>query len=67
MILLNSCSIIDVGAYPERKQNNFYYSIETEIHRNTKFSAPHFTSNQILILYKSYQYPSTANHVGQHV
>ena len=26
----------------------------TEI--NTKFSIPHFTSNQILILYKSYQW-----------
>ena len=28
-----SCSIIDVHAYPERKQNNFYYNIKTEIHR----------------------------------
>ena len=28
-----SCSIIDVYAYPERKQSNFYYSIEAEIHR----------------------------------
>ena len=33
MILLSSCSIIDVHAYPERKQNNFYYNIKTEIHR----------------------------------
>ena len=31
MILLNSCSIIDVHAYPERKQNNFYYNIKTEV------------------------------------
>ena len=28
-----SCSIIDVHVYPERKQNNFYYNIRTEIHR----------------------------------
>ena len=27
-----SCSIIDVYAYPERKQNNFYYNIKIEIH-----------------------------------
>ena len=27
-----SCSII-VHAYPERKENNFYYSIKTEMHR----------------------------------
>ena len=33
MILLNCCSIIDVHAYPERKQNNFYYNIKTETHR----------------------------------
>ena len=32
MILLSSCSTIDIHAYPERKQNNFYYSIKTEIH-----------------------------------
>ena len=31
MILLNSYSIIDVHAYPERKQNNFYYNIKTEV------------------------------------
>ena len=31
-----SCSVlalIDVHAYPEWKQNNFYYNIKTEIHR----------------------------------
>ena len=33
MTLLNSCSIIDVHAYPEREQNNFYNSKKTEIHR----------------------------------
>ena len=30
MILLSSCSIIDVHAYPERKQNNFYYNIKNK-------------------------------------
>ena len=33
MILLSFCSIIDVHAYPERKENNFYDNIKTEIHR----------------------------------
>ena len=33
MILFTSCSIIDVHAYPERKQNSFYFNIETETHR----------------------------------
>ena len=33
MILLSSCSIIDVHAYSERKQNNFYYNVKTDIHR----------------------------------
>ena len=33
MILVNSCSITDVHAYPERKQYNFYYNIKTGIHR----------------------------------
>ena len=28
-----SCSIIDVHAYSERKQNNFYYNVKTDIHR----------------------------------
>ena len=32
-ILLNSCSIIDVHGYPERKQDNLYYNIKTEIQR----------------------------------
>ena len=56
MILLSSCSIIDVHAYPERKQNNFYYNIKTKKYtqNNTKFLAPHFTFNQVLILYKDY-------------
>ena len=33
MILFSSCSIIDVHAYSERKQNNFYYNIKTKLHR----------------------------------
>ena len=32
-ILLNSCSIIDVHGYPERKKDNLYYNIKTEIKR----------------------------------
>ena len=32
-ILLNSCSIIDVRGYPERKQDNLYYNIKTEMQR----------------------------------
>ena len=46
------CSIIDIDAYLERKQNNFYYNIKTGTHRkiNTKFSTPHFKCSQILIL-----------------
>ena len=32
-ILLNSCSIIDVHGYPERKQDNLYYNIKTEMQR----------------------------------
>ena len=41
------CSIIDIDAYLERKQNNFYYNIKTGTHRkiNTKFSTPHFKCN----------------------
>ena len=31
---MKCCSIIDIHAYPERKQNNFYYDIKTGIHRN---------------------------------
>ena len=33
MILFSSCSIIDVHAYSERKQNNLYYNIKTKLHR----------------------------------
>ena len=32
-ILLNSCSIIDVRGYPERKQDNLYYNIKAEMQR----------------------------------
>ena len=32
-ILLNSCSIIDVHGYPERKRDNLYYNIKTEMQR----------------------------------
>ena len=42
---MTKVSIVDVHAYPERK-NNFYYKIKTEI--TTKFSTLHFTFNQIL-------------------
>ena len=43
MILLSCCSIIGIHAYPEIKQNYFYYNIKTEKYteNNTKFSVPH--------------------------